>query len=114
MQNYYSPPVFPHSGFGIASVATSLIADAVFFFLVVVSVIMEADSPNGLDQDSPMAIVIGLMLLLALAAQCVALGLGIAGLAQNERAKLFSVLGTVFSVTSLIGCSMLLIIGAFL
>lgn len=103
----------PHSGMGIASFVISLIAGA--GLLILVGIAGVADSrPGGLDEESLMAGMLGLLMLLAALAQMVALGLGIAGLVQTGRSKLFGVLGTVFASTALLGSLLLILVGAVL
>jgi hypothetical protein len=41
----------------------------------------------------------------------VALGLGIAGLIQKKRKKLFAILGTVFAAATILGILFLIVIG---
>ena len=47
-------------------------------------------------------------------AQTLALALGIAGLVQAGRNKLYAVLGTVFAATGLGGTGLVLLLGAFM
>ena len=103
----------PHSGLGITSFIISLVAGVGLLALFGIAGVAEAQ-PNGLDEESHMAGVLGLLMLLTALAQIVALGLGIAGLVQAGRSKLFSVLGTVFASTALFGSLLLLLLGAAL
>ncbi|MGU5664466.1 hypothetical protein, partial [Aeromonas sanarellii] len=61
---------------------------------------------------APGAVIVGLFLFAFLGAALVALGLGIAGLLQKERKKLFAILGTVFSAVSLVVTIFIMIIGS--
>ncbi|GAB6070326.1 hypothetical protein JCM30760_14230 [Thiomicrorhabdus hydrogeniphila] len=100
-----------HSGLGIASFILS-IASAVFIFLLVaIAGIIEASNPTGMDEESAAAVMIGLFLFIFLGGALVALGLGIAGLFQKERQKIFAILGVVFSVVTLLGTVLLIMIG---
>lgn len=70
--------------------------------------------PNGLDEESLIAGVLGLLMLLAVLAQIIALGLGIADLVQTHHNKLFGTLGSVFASTALVCSLVLLLIGTVL
>jgi len=100
-----------HSGLGIASFITSIVSGLLIFLLIVVAGVMEASTPGGIDEESAGAVMVGLFLFAFLGAALVALGLGIAGLLQKERKKLFAILGTVFSAVSLVVTIFIMIIG---
>ena len=91
-----------HSGLGVASFVTSLISGVVIFLLLAVAGVMEASTPGGISEDSLSAMVVGLILLLFLGVALVALGLGIAGLLQKNRKKIFALLGSIFSAATLL------------
>jgi len=113
MQTY--SPEMPHSGLGVASFIISLVAGVGMLVLVGVATVLSAAQPGGqLDEESLAAIMIGLVLALAALAQLVAIGLGIGGLVQTGRKKVFAVLGTVFAAMSLLGALMLMLIGTAL
>lgn len=103
----------PHSGLGIASFIITLVAGVMLLVLFGIAGMAET-RPNGLDEESLMAGVLGLLVLLSALAQVVALGLGIAGLMQTGRSKIFGVLGTVFASTALLGSLLLMLLGAAL
>lgn len=108
-----TPPSLPHSGMGIASFIISLVAGVCL--LVTFGIAGAAESqPGGLNEESLMAGVLGLLMLLAALAQVVALGLGIAGLVQAGRSKIFGVLGTVFASMALLGSLLLILLGVVL
>lgn len=97
-----------HSGLGIASFITSIVSGLFIFLLLVTAGVIETSTPGGMDEESISAIMIGLSLFVLLGAALAALGLGIGGILQKERKKIFAILGTVFSSVSL--CITLLII----
>ena len=91
-----------HSRLGIASFITSIVSGILIFLVIVIAGVMEASTPGGMDEESAGAVMVGLFLFAFLGAALVALGLGIGGLLQKERKKIFAILGTVFSSVSLV------------
>lgn len=106
-------PTQPHSGLGIAAFVISLAAGAVLVILMGVAGVIEAQT-GGIDEESPGAILIGLVMALTGLAQLLALGLGIGALVQAGRNKLFGVLGTVFAATGFLGTLLLVLLGTLL
>ena len=104
-------PTQPHSGLGIASFIISLCADILLVLLLGVLGVLQS-RPGGLDENSAAANTMGLGLLLTTLALTVALGLGIAALAQPGRNKVYGVLGTVFAATGLAGTVLMFTLGA--
>jgi hypothetical protein len=99
-----------HSGLGIASFIVSIVAAVLTFFCIVAAGVMAA-KPGGMDEKSPAAIAVGLLLFAFLLVAFVALGLGIGGLVQRNRIKTFAILGTIFSAATLAGTVFLFILG---
>ena len=64
-----------------------------------------------MDEQSAVAITVGLLLFAFLFVALAALGLGIAGLVQRDRKKTFAILGTVFSALTILGTISLVILG---
>ena len=79
--------------------------------MVVVAGVVEMSTPDGMTEESPIAIAIGLLLFLFVFLTLVGIGLGIAGLFQSERKKVFAVLGTIFGTFTLLGTSAIMLIG---
>lgn len=104
-------PTQPHSGLGIASFIISLCAGILLVLLLGVLGVLQS-RPGGLDENSAAANTMGLGLLLTTLALTVALGLGIAALAQPGRNKVYGVLGTVFAATGLAGTVLMFTLGA--
>ena len=100
-----------HSGFGISSFISSIIIGSGMFLLIIFATIMESSSQEEMSDDSPIAIILGLMLIGSLMLNFVSLGLAIAGLCQKNRKKVFSILGLVFSLLIFLGVTGLMIIG---
>jgi len=113
-----APPVAPvepgplkHSGFGIASFGLSLVVGFLMLLTIGVAGYLEVTTPGGMSEESPVAIVVGLAIFLFAAIDLVSLGLGIAGLIQKDRKKVFAVLGTIFATLTLVGTFALMVIG---
>ena len=102
-----------HSGLGVASFITSIVSTIFIFMTIVVASVVEITSPGGMDESSATAIMVGLFLIAFVFASLIALGLGIGGIFQKERKKIFSVLGMIFSVVTLMCTTFVLIIGIF-
>ncbi len=119
----YRPPAAPvgdpaksagelkHSGLGIASFVISILSGILMFLLFAIAGVVGATTPGGMDEKSMVAIVIGLSLFAGLFVALLALGLGIGGLLQKERRKLFAILGTVASAATILGAVALLALG---
>jgi len=100
-----------HSGMGIASFVISISVAILVFLVFAAAGAAEVSTPGGIDPESPMAVIVGLFIVSLILADLVALGLGIAGLVQKEKKRLFAVLGTVFSAATIAGTVLLIIAG---
>ena len=103
-----------HSGLGIASFALSIIVGIAVLAVFVAAGIAETSTPGGMDEESPVAIIIGLGIFAAGGLGLVALGLGVASFFQSERKKLFGILGVVFSGAILLVTAGLMLLGLML
>ena len=101
-----------HSGLGIASFIISIISGILVLFLLVIAGVMEVSTPGGIDENSAGAIILGMFLIALMFVSLVALGLGIGGLLHKERKRIFAILGTVFSLVTIIGTIPLMILGS--
>ena len=86
-----------HSGFGIASFATSILSALSLFVVFGIAGMAEVSTPGGLNENSGQAVMIGMAIIFFLVTSLVAFGLGIGGLFQKERKKVFAILGVTFS-----------------
>lgn len=101
-----------HSGIGIASFIMCIVAFVSIFVVVIIAGVLEESTPGGLSETSPQAMIIGLLVILFALLDLIALVLGIVGLAQRNRKKLFAILGTLFSSITIIGSVGLFILGS--
>ena len=95
-QQHYQP--MKHSGIGIASFIISIVNGLFLFLLTAIAGIIETTTPGGMNEESPTAIVVGLLLFLGLGLNLVGTGLGIAGVMQKNHKRIFAVLGLVFNL----------------
>lgn len=100
-----------HSGLGIASFIIGTIIGVLMFLLFVVAGVMETSTPGGMDEESAGAMLVGLFLMAFLALDMLAIGLGIAGLFQAHRKKVFAVLGVVFGAFTIVATLLLVVLG---
>lgn len=107
-----TPPIDPkHSGLGIASFVLSIVSLVLIFGLLIVAGVLEATTPGGMDEESVEAIVVGLLLFAFIGTALIATGLGIAGLCQKQRKKIFAILGTIFSLVTVVSTVSLISFG---
>lgn len=107
----YEPPEAKHSGFGIASFAIAIAAALLEFVLVATAGVLEASTKGGIDENSPLAILLGLAVIGGLLVALVGIGLGIAGLCQSRRKRVFAVLGMIMNPVVLFGVLGVMVLG---
>lgn len=90
-----------HSGVGIASFIMGIAAIVLTVLLIIVAGAMNASTSDGLDDNA--VVVVGGCGVALMALGIVALSLGIVGLFQKDRRKMFPILGTVLSSVMLFG-----------
>ena len=71
------------------------------FALLVTAGVLDAATPGGIDGNSPVAVLVGMRMFGGLLLDMLGIGLGIAGLCQSHRSKLFAVLGLTIGVVVL-------------
>ena len=99
-----------HSGLGIASFGISIAVGCLMVLLLCMATILNAHRIEG-DPTYPGQTVVGLAAIFLMAADVVAVGLGIAALCQTGKKRLFGILGLVFSSSTVLGTVGLIIIG---
>jgi hypothetical protein len=101
----------PHSGLGVASLVIAVFAGFAALCLVAVAGYLETVTEGGMDEESVEAILIGLGLFAVVGGAMLGLGLGLAGLFQQETNSTFPILGLVFNGMILLGLVGLVVIG---
>lgn len=91
-----------HSGLGIASFVFGSFS-LISFFFTLIALVIEAQTP-----------IIGLFGVLNIILSLFGAGCGIPGLFSQSNKRVFPLLGTIFSVSTLITITSLMLIGAYL
>lgn len=107
----YGAPALKHSGLGLTSFILSILCGLVMFILVMNAGVLEAKSPNGMDEESPEAIVLGLLMMGDVALILMAFVRGLVAIFQKDRKQLFSILGMTFAGLTVLAFVGLLIVG---
>src|SRR3954454_509230 len=97
--NYYPEAEEPHSGPGVASFVISILAGFAIIGVFAFGAVYAANNPGEIDEDHPPpeVVLIGACFLAGLVMDLAALVLGVIGVAQSNRKKIFAILGLVFS-----------------
>ena len=101
-----------HSSLGIASFIISVLAGMILFVCVIIAGAMAASTPGGIDEESTTAMLVGLVIFFCFFMEMLAIGIGIGGLFQKDRNKIFAILGIVFSIATCLGLIGLMILGS--
>ena len=99
------------SGLGIASFVLSIFCGFLVFSIIMIAGYLEMSRPEGIDEKSPEALIIGFSMILAMGITVIAFGLGLAALFQRNRRMSLAVLGMFFSAMVIVGTILLVIIG---
>jgi hypothetical protein len=108
------PPRLKHSGLGIASFLIALGACLLELVIISAAGVLEATTPGGIDENSSVAVLLGLALFGGLFLDLFGIGLGIAALFQSHCNKLFAVLGVVLGSVVLLGVVTLVAVGVLM
>jgi len=99
-----------HSGIGIASFGISVAVGILMVALLGMAAVLSAHRVQG-NPNYPGQTLVGLAAIFLMAADVLAVGLGIASVCQTGRQRLFGILGLVFSGGTILGTLALIIIG---
>jgi hypothetical protein len=101
-----------HSLLGISSFVLSLLSIGALVLAFIVAAALEASSPGSVSGGTGVAaILLGLVMTLMSLGALVSIGLGVAGVIQNQKKRVFAVLGICFSVAYLVLFTALMIYG---
>ncbi len=100
-----------HSGLGVSSFVIACFGSISMFALIVTAAVMESSSPNGMDEESTEAIVLGLAMIGTALGLLLSTGLGIGSICQSTKKRLFGILGLSISVGVVAIFLLLLIVG---
>lgn len=100
-----------HSGMGIASFVTSIVIGLSIMMCYFFIAFKTVASGGSIDSHSSFAIVTGLIILGLIMFDMIALGLGIAGVIQKDRKKIYAILGIIISAAMILSVVVLMFIG---
>ena len=103
-----------HSGLGVASFILCLAIGLLELGTFVTAGIMGSNNPGGVDEESAAAALIGLTVLAGIFGAVVGVGLGIGGLMQRNRKKIFGILGLIMNGMIVLGVGFLIVVGMLL
>jgi magnesium-transporting ATPase (P-type) len=109
--NNPSPVAPKHTGMGVVSFIISLLGFFIFVCTIIAGGVIAMKNPDALSQPGGAAVVIGMLILIGFFLCFVGIGLGIAGLVQKDRKKIFALLGLIFNSAIFIGVAILMIVG---
>ena len=99
------------SRLGIASLILSVCSIIFVFILFVIAGVLEASVPDGVDENSAAAVILGLSIFACWGFFLVSIGLGIAGIFQKQRVRICAFIGTALSSASFIVTASAIAIG---
>lgn len=99
-----------HSGLGIASFIISIISGVILWGCIITSTIVEVTTIGGMSDI--VAGLLGLLIIFGGFLCVIGIGLGISGVIQKNRKKVFSILGIILNFTSILIIIGLMILGS--
>ncbi len=114
MSQYYEgiPLEKKHSRLGIAALIIGILVGMLLCILIVFAGVIEVSQPGSLTGDSVGAVLLGLLVIGGLLLNLIGIGLGIGGLFQQQRKKLFPILGISINSVILLGVCVLIAWGS--
>ncbi|TWU22907.1 hypothetical protein Pla52o_24390 [Novipirellula galeiformis] len=104
-------PALSHSGFGIASFLISILVGIGAFIVILLASFAEASTPEGINEESALALIMGLSIFGMVGLNILGIGLGVAGVCQADRSRIFAILGLVFNGLVILGVIGLMAVG---
>ena len=99
------------SGLGITSFVLAILAGVFAIVLIGVAGYIEASRPGGMNEESPVAMIVGLSMFAIVGMCFLGLCLGIAALFQSNRSKVFAIIGVIFNLMVVLGIVGLALLG---
>ncbi|MBN2164142.1 MAG: hypothetical protein JXR25_05395 [Pontiellaceae bacterium] len=99
------------SGIGIASFIISTLSGFLMFVMIIIAGVMESSRLGGIDEESYAAVILGFSIIGFLILSLLSLGLGIGGLVQANRIRVFAILGVAISALTIVGTLSLMAVG---
>lgn len=100
-----------HSGLGIASFIMSIVSFIFVLLLFGTAGYIQTTTPGGMDGAPGAALIVGIFFFICMFLTLLSLALGIAGLFQKLKKKIFAILGTIFSGLIIAMTAILMVIG---
>lgn len=90
------------SALGIASTAIAAVSILAIFVVLTIAGAIEASTPGGMSEDSAEAVIIGMSIFGCIGLNLLAIGLGIGGIFQKAKERLWAVIGTTLATASIV------------
>ena len=87
-----------HCGIGITSFVMSILNIILMFIMVGIAGYLQATIPGGLNEKSPQAVIVGLIVIFIFVMVAVSIILSIVSLTRKNRKKIFGILGLAFNL----------------
>jgi hypothetical protein len=100
-----------HSGLGIASFMIAMAVVALHLLVFVIIFMLGVVAPDLMGSNSAMVGVLGMCMIAGFFGSLIGLGLGISGVSQKNRKKVFATLGLVFNAVIILSLIALIAIG---
>lgn len=100
-----------HSGLGIASFIIGIIQSIASFTAIIISGATYATYSIPTENQEIIFAIIGLVIFVGLFIHLIGIGLGIAGLLQKNRKKVFSILGLIFNISCVMVVILIICLG---
>jgi hypothetical protein len=105
------PNALRHSGLGIASVVIGAIGALTVFATVIVAGYLEMSTPGGMDEDSPVVTMLGLVVCTGCLTAMIGAGLAAGGLFQPNRNRVLPIIGLVINGVIILTVMVLMVVG---
>jgi hypothetical protein len=101
----------PHSGLALSSFAISVVGFLIAFAVFAVAGYLNASVEGGIAEESPQAVMIGLIIIAVCFSFVLGIALGIAGVVQDSKSRVFGIIGIVCNGGALLLVAGLLALG---